>query len=38
VDQADQGAGGPQETVGRLLEASGGKLLGYWYAFGDHDG
>jgi uncharacterized protein with GYD domain len=27
-----------RETVGRLLEASGGKLLGYWYAFGDHDG
>lgn len=27
-----------RETVGRLLEAAGGKLLGYWYAFGDHDG
>ena len=27
-----------RETVGRLLEANGGKLLGYWYAFGDHDG
>jgi uncharacterized protein with GYD domain len=27
-----------REPVGRLLEANGGKLLGYWYAFGDHDG
>ena len=27
-----------QEAVGRLLEAAGGKLLGLWYAFGDHDG
>ncbi|HSO54920.1 MAG TPA: GYD domain-containing protein [Actinomycetes bacterium] len=27
-----------RETVGRLLEANGGKLLGFWYAFGDHDG
>jgi uncharacterized protein with GYD domain len=27
-----------RETVGRLLEAAGGKLHGYWYAFGDHDG
>jgi uncharacterized protein with GYD domain len=27
-----------REMVGRLLEASGGKLLGYRYAFGDHDG
>jgi len=38
VDQADQGAGGPQETVGRLVGGQRGKLLGYWYAFGDHDG
>ena len=27
-----------REAVGRLLEAAGGKLHGYWYAFGDHDG
>jgi uncharacterized protein with GYD domain len=27
-----------RETVGRLLEEAGGRLLGYWYAFGDHDG
>ncbi len=27
-----------REAVGRLVEASGGKLLGYWYASGDHDG
>src|SRR5438552_874221 len=27
-----------REAVGRLVEATGGKLLGYWYAFGDHDG
>jgi len=27
-----------RETVGRLIEAVGGKLHGYWYAFGDHDG
>jgi uncharacterized protein with GYD domain len=27
-----------RETVGRLFEATGGKLHGYWYAFGNHDG
>jgi uncharacterized protein with GYD domain len=27
-----------RQTVGPLLEANGGKLLGLWYAFGDHDG
>ena len=27
-----------RQTVGPLLEANGGKLLGFWYAFGDHDG
>jgi uncharacterized protein with GYD domain len=27
-----------RETVGRLFEATGGKLHDYWYAFGDHDG
>jgi uncharacterized protein with GYD domain len=27
-----------RETVGRLFEATGGKLHGYRYAFGDHDG
>jgi uncharacterized protein with GYD domain len=27
-----------RETVGRLLEDNGGKLLGYWYSFGDQDG
>ena len=27
-----------REAVGRLLEAAGGKLYGYWYAFGDQDG
>jgi hypothetical protein len=27
-----------REAVGRLLEAAGGKLHGYWYAFGDHNG
>jgi uncharacterized protein with GYD domain len=24
-----------RQTVGPLLEANGGKLLGFWYAFGD---
>jgi uncharacterized protein with GYD domain len=27
-----------RQTVGPLLEANGGRLLGFWYAFGDHDG
>ncbi len=27
-----------RETVGRLLETAGGKLHGFWYAFGDQDG
>jgi uncharacterized protein with GYD domain len=27
-----------RETVGRVLEAVGGKLHGLWFAFGDHDG
>ena len=27
-----------RQTVGPLLEANGGKLLGFWYALGDHDG
>jgi uncharacterized protein with GYD domain len=27
-----------RQAVGRLLESNGGKLLGYWYAFGDQDG
>jgi len=27
-----------REVVGRLLEAVGGKLHGFWYAFGDQDG
>jgi uncharacterized protein with GYD domain len=27
-----------RETVGRLLEETGGKLHGYWYAFGEDDG
>ena len=27
-----------RKEVARLLEGAGGKLHGYWYAFGDHDG
>jgi uncharacterized protein with GYD domain len=27
-----------RKEIGRLMEAAGGKLHGYWYAFGDHDG
>jgi uncharacterized protein with GYD domain len=27
-----------RQEIGRLMEAAGGKLHGYWYAFGDHDG
>jgi uncharacterized protein with GYD domain len=27
-----------RQEIGRLLEAAGGKLHGYWYALGDHDG
>jgi uncharacterized protein with GYD domain len=38
VGQADQGARGSPGSGRRLLEAAGGKLHGYWYAFGDHDG
>jgi uncharacterized protein with GYD domain len=26
-----------RETIGPLVEAMGGKLHGFWYAFGDHD-
>jgi uncharacterized protein with GYD domain len=27
-----------RESLGPVIEALGGKLLGYWYAFGDIDG
>jgi uncharacterized protein with GYD domain len=27
-----------REEIGKTLEPLGGKLHGYWYAFGDHDG
>jgi len=27
-----------RETLGPIIESLGGKLLGYWYAFGDVDG
>jgi uncharacterized protein with GYD domain len=27
-----------RETLGPLIDSLGGKLLGYWYAFGDVDG
>jgi uncharacterized protein with GYD domain len=27
-----------RETLGPVIEAAGGKLVGYWYAFGEIDG
>ena len=38
MGQADQGAGRPTPDRRASARSQRGKLLGLWYAFGDHDG
>ena len=38
MGQADRQAGGPSEAARAYIESVGGKLHGFWYAFGTHDG
>ena len=38
VGQAHRQSGGPPAGSWSYIESVGGKLHGFWYAFGDHDG
>ena len=38
MGQADRQPGGPPEAARSYIESVGGKLHGFWYAFGAHDG
>src|SRR5687768_757705 len=38
LDQADRQPRGPRTAAQSYIESVGGKLHGFWYAFGEHDG